>query len=72
MNNVSYFDSGKASIHEAFAECAEDAAIDGAVILVKRGDAVTLHGGNLSLSEMALASMILDEVTKGLIFDDGE
>ena len=70
-NNVAYLDIGLQDVHDLFAELAEDASVEGAVIIHKRHGQLEITGGNISTGEMAIASLLLQSTANKLIIGDG-
>ena len=69
LSNVVYLDVGQDSIHDLLAGLSEDAQIEGAFIVVKREGKLSVTGGNFNIGEIAIATLLIDEVAKNLILD---
>lgn len=70
MAKVTYLDPCKDAIHDALAEAAEDADIDAALLIVRKGDSYVISGGGLTTSDLCAIALLIDESARQALFGE--
>ena len=66
---VHYLDPCKGDLHALLRDMAEDAEIDGALVLYMKDGDYHVRGGGMKTSELAALALLLDEMARQALFD---